>query len=77
MPVTSLERSVFVDQEIPFSSSGRRDDGDSKNHHDHHTSDASPADGGYEFVLPGPPHGQLLPSLATADGQSDGGEARI
>ncbi|KAG0667550.1 hypothetical protein C6P46_000084 [Rhodotorula mucilaginosa] len=72
VPVTSLERSVFVDQEIPFSSSGRRDDGDSKNHHDHHTSDASPADGVYEFVLPGPPHGQLLPSLATADGQSDG-----
>jgi hypothetical protein len=36
--------------------------------------DGHPADGVYEFVLPGPPHGQLLPSLATADGQSDGGE---
>lgn len=76
VPVTSLERSVFIDQEIPFSSSGRSDIGDSKKSH-HHASDSSPAEGVYEFVLPPPPHGQLLPSLVAADGQTDGGDARI
>lgn len=77
MPITSLERSAFLDQEIPFSSSARADVGDSKKHHHHHAGDASPADGVYEFVLPPPPHGQLLPSLAAADGQADGAQCSV
>ncbi|KWU41504.1 hypothetical protein RHOSPDRAFT_36976 [Rhodotorula sp. JG-1b] len=76
VPVTSLERSVFIDQEIPFSSSGRSDIGDSKKSH-HHAGDSSPAEGVYEFVLPPPPHGQLLPSLVAADGQTDGAQCSV
>lgn len=72
MPVTSLERNVFIDQEIPYNSSGKLALGDSKQHA--HAHETCPEEGVYEFVLPPPPEGQLLPSVAAAEGLADGGE---
>ncbi|GAA5863821.1 hypothetical protein JCM3774_001168 [Rhodotorula dairenensis] len=75
VPVTSLERSVFIDQEIPFTSSGRLATGDSKQHS--HVHESVPEEGVYEFVLPPPPQGQLIPSVVAADGLADGAQCSV
>ncbi|GAA5976194.1 hypothetical protein JCM10908_005413 [Rhodotorula pacifica] len=74
VPVTSLERQVFIEQEIPFTSSARHSVGDTKKHG---SAESGPEDGVYEFVLPSPPEGQLLPSLVAEGGMADGGYCSV
>lgn len=75
VPVTNLERWTFVDLDIPLTSSGRHDIGDDKRKHPGSShSHPSPEEGVYEFVVPLPPDGQVLPSLPAIAGAIDGGE---
>ncbi|BGP54514.1 hypothetical protein JCM8202_001596 [Rhodotorula sphaerocarpa] len=75
VPVTNLERYLFIDEDIPLTSSGRHEVGDHKKGGS--AQEASPQDGVYEFVVPYPPGRQLLPALPAVEGFTDGAQASV